>query len=230
MAQPITAAAFDVLPGLADWRVVLRQIEADFVGNSFTGAAEVIARIAEAADSAEHHPDVQLRYPGAIHVVLTTHASGGVTDADVDLAREISALAAAAGMRNQPDTAAQIEIAIDAIDIPAIRPFWKAVMGYVDQTGAGAGDAGAGGDDGLVDPLRRGPGVWFQQMDEARPPRSRIHIDVIVSHDQADARVAAAVAAGGRLVDESFARAWWVLADAEGNEACVCTWQDRDAP
>ncbi len=231
MAESITPAAFHSLPDLSDWRVVLRQIEADFVGTSFTGAAAVVAQVAAAADRAEHHPDIQLRYPGVVHVELTTHAAGGLTDADVALAREISSLAAAAGMRSQPSTASQTEIAIDALDIPAIRPFWKAVMAYVDRTGGdqqGGHDDGAGGDDGLVDPLRRGPGIWFQQMDEPRPQRSRIHIDVIVPHDVADTRVAAALAAGGRLVDGSFARAWWVLADAEGNEACVCTWQDRD--
>jgi len=49
-----------------------------------------------------------------------------------------------------------------------------------------------------------------------------------VSHDEAEARVRAAVDAGGRLVDESFARSFWVLADAVGNEVCVCAWTDRD--
>ena len=64
-------------------------------------------------------------------------------------------------------------------------------------------------------------------MDAERPQRNRVHLDVTVAHDEADARVAAAIAAGGRLVSDEHARAFWVLADAEGNEACVCTWQDR---
>ena len=79
----------------------------------------------------------------------------------------------------------------------------------------------------LVDPRRIGPAFWFQQMDAARPQRNRIHVDVTVPHDVADARIAAALAAGGRLVSEERARAFWILADPEGNEACVCTWQDR---
>jgi 4a-hydroxytetrahydrobiopterin dehydratase len=62
-------------------------------------------------------------------------------------------------------------------------------------------------------------------MDAPRPHRNRIHIDVFVPHDQAEARVAAAIAAGGRLVTDKFAPTWWTLADAEGNEADVCTWQ-----
>ena len=82
-------------------------------------------------------------------------------------------------------------------------------------------------DDDLVDPAGIGPSIWFQQMDAPRPQRNRIHFDVIVGHDQAEARVAAAIAAGGHLVSDERAPAFWVLADGEGNEVCVCTWQAR---
>ena len=47
------------------------------------------------------------------------------------------------------------------------------------------------------------------------------------SRAEVDALVDAALAAGGTMVTDQFAKAWWVLADAEGNEACICTWQDR---
>ena len=46
-------------------------------------------------------------------------------------------------------------------------------------------------------------------------------------HDEAEARVAAAIAAGGHLVSDERAPRFWVLADGEGNEVCVCTWQAR---
>jgi len=65
-------------------------------------------------------------------------------------------------------------------------------------------------------------------MDEPRPQRNRIHLDVAVPHDEAPARVRTALDAGGVMVNDGFARAFWVLADAEGNEVCVCTWTDRD--
>jgi len=65
-------------------------------------------------------------------------------------------------------------------------------------------------------------------MDEPRTRRNRIHLDLTVPHDDAVARVEAALAAGGRLVSDDHARAFWILADFEGNEVCVCTWQDRD--
>jgi 4a-hydroxytetrahydrobiopterin dehydratase len=82
-------------------------------------------------------------------------------------------------------------------------------------------------DGAVVDSAGRGPAVWFQQMDAPRPQRNRVHVDVTVPHDVAEQRVTAAVAAGGRLLSDARARAFWVLADPEGNEACVCTWQDR---
>jgi 4a-hydroxytetrahydrobiopterin dehydratase len=65
-------------------------------------------------------------------------------------------------------------------------------------------------------------------MDEPLAQRNRIHFDIAVSHEEAEGRIAAALAAGGRLLSDAEARAFWVLADAEGNEVCVCTWQDRD--
>jgi 4a-hydroxytetrahydrobiopterin dehydratase len=115
-----------------------------------------------------------------------------------------------------------LEMAIDALDIPAIRPFWKAVMAYADEP------VRSGPEDAIVDPAGQGPAIWFQQMDTARPQRNRVHFDITVPDDEADARVRATLDAGGRLIDDSFARSFWVLADTEGNEACVCTWTDRD--
>jgi 4a-hydroxytetrahydrobiopterin dehydratase len=84
------------------------------------------------------------------------------------------------------------------------------------------------GDEDLFDPQFQGPPFWFQQMDAPRPQRNRIHIDVYVPHDQAEARVAAALAAGGHVVSDENAPGWWTLADAEGNEVDVASWPDRD--
>ncbi|MGA9597034.1 MAG: VOC family protein [Acidimicrobiia bacterium] len=80
----------------------------------------------------------------------------------------------------------------------------------------------------LLDPRSRGPALWFQQMDKPRGQRNRIHIDIFVPHDQAEARVATALTAGGRMVDNSHAPAWWALADPEGNEVDIATWRGRD--
>ena len=117
----------------------------------------------------------------------------------------------------EPGVVTQLEIAIDAIDIPAVKPFWEAVLGYKPHL-----------DDDSVDPQGRAPAFWFQQMDAPRPQRNRIHIDVTVPHDVAQQRIEAALAAGGTLVSDGAAPAFWILADPEGNEACICTWQGRE--
>lgn len=94
--QPLTEADFDAL-GLAGWRYVDRRIEATFEAPSFPAAGELVRAIAHAAEAADHHPDVDLRYPGAVKVMLTTHATGGLTTHDTDLAAAIDRLASDAG-------------------------------------------------------------------------------------------------------------------------------------
>jgi 4a-hydroxytetrahydrobiopterin dehydratase len=89
-------------------------------------------------------------------------------------------------------------------------------------------DVGVGPDGAIVDPTGLAAPIWFQQMDRPRSQRNRIHLDISVPHDEAERRIEAALAAGGRLASAREAPAFWVLADAEGNEACVCTWQGRD--
>lgn len=224
MAAHLTASEFNVRSDRPDWRFLLDRLHATYRAGSFEGATAFAAQVAAAAEAAVHHPDIDIRYPDRVHVVLTTHAAGTrVTDADIQLSGEISRLAADGGLTSDPTAARDTEIAIDAMDIDLVRPFWAAVMGYVDETPREDGRIVA-----VVDPVRIGPPIWFQQMDEPRPQRNRIHVDVTVPRELAEERVAAAVAAGGTLVTDRHARAFWVLADAEGNEVCVCTCEDRD--
>ena len=211
----LTAPEFDAL-GLNDWRYALASIQATFRAGSFPAATAFAAGVAELAEQHDHHPDIDVRYPDRVVVRLTTHAVEDLTTRDAELAGAVSALAAERGLTPEPGAAQMVELAIDALDIDAVRPFWAAVLAYrVDSNG------------NLVDPLGRGPAVWFQQMDAPRPQRNRIHFDLTVPHDQAEQRLADALAAGGTLVSDAHARAFWVLADAEGNEICICTWQDR---
>jgi 4a-hydroxytetrahydrobiopterin dehydratase len=223
MATVVTATEFHARADLPDWRYALGRVEANYRCGSFERATELGAKIAAAAERAGHHPDLDVRYPDWLHVALTTHAVDAVTNLDVDLAGEISALAAAAGAVARPEAVQALEVAIDAMDIDAVRPFWRAILGYQDAPARPDGSIVA-----IVDPLRLGPAFWFQQMEQPRPQRNRIHLDVTVPHDVAESRIAEALAAGGTLVSDRRARAFWILADPEGNEACICTWQDRD--
>lgn len=212
---PVAAEEFATLEGLDDWRVISNAIHADFRAGSFPAAASFASAVALAGEARDHHPDIDIRYPDRVRVVFTTHATGGLTTLDVELAREISAIASRSGHASERSAAQVLEIAIDTTDANRIRPFWAAILGYRDIDGL------------LLDPLRIGPPVWFQQMDAPRNERARFHIDISVAHDVADARISAALAAGGTLVTDRFARSWWVMADADGNEACISTWQDR---
>jgi 4a-hydroxytetrahydrobiopterin dehydratase len=179
----------------------------------FASANRLVQRVAEVAEEMNHHPDVQLGY-GTVGFTLSSHDAGGVTARDVRLAVRIQQLAESLGATPQPASLGRYEVAIDSVDADAIRPFWRAGMGYVDAPG---------GDGDLVDPLGRGPRVWFQHMEIARTDRNRIHLDVYVPTADAEARVQSVVEAGGTVLTDEHAPDWWVLADVDGNELCVCT-------
>ncbi|MFE3456669.1 VOC family protein [Nocardiopsis aegyptia] len=211
------------------WRYLLGTLQASVPVGTLAQAVGLAAdAVAVCGGDADRHLRIDVR-PDRIVLTLQSSQCASVTTRDVELARRISAAAGTSGFLPEPGTGAGaprsvqlLEIAIDALSIAEIRPFWKAVLGYADEAGA------EGPEDPLVDPVGQGPALWFQQMDRARPQRNRMHIDISVPHDEAPRRVEAALAAGGRLVSEARAPAFWVLADREGNEACVTTWQGRD--
>lgn len=202
--------------GAPGWRLLLGRLHLTTDWPTFADAAAFVAAVAELAESVGHHPDVDLRY-ARVHLTLRTHDVGAVTPLDVDVANRISVLVHERGGRPVVAALTQVEVAIDTMDAAAILPFWAAVLDYEEVE-----------DDLLVDPQHLGPSVWFQQLDEPRPVRNRIHLDVTVAHDEAEARVERALAAGGRLVSDDRAPSFRILADADGNEACICTWQGRD--
>jgi 4a-hydroxytetrahydrobiopterin dehydratase len=203
----------------AGWRLVLGAIYAEVLAPSLVEAADAAsAAVAAVSADGQGHLTVDIRADRAI-LRLQSADVGAVTGRDLELAHTVSDAVA-----TTPSAASLqgLEIAIDALDIAAVRPFWKAITGYVDEPGP------SDLSDGLIDPAGRGPAIWFQQMDAPRPQRNRIHIDVDVPHDAAQERIDAGLAAGGRLLSDREAPAFWVLADPEGNEACICTWQGRD--
>jgi 4a-hydroxytetrahydrobiopterin dehydratase len=223
MTTTLTASQATDQVDARHWRVLLNRLHASFRTGSFERGLELTTRIGAAAEIAGHHPDIHLSYP-SVRVSVSTHEAGGITGKDVALAAAITAIVDELGLASDVAVLATLEIAIDALDIPGVHPFWQAVLGYVREELSNTDDPMPA----LVDPAGLGPSVWFQQMDVPRPQRNRIHLDLTVPHDVAEQRVTAAIAAGGHLVSDRWAPAFWVLADAEGNEVCVCTWQARD--
>ena len=201
--------------GLDGWRKVLDRLIVRYETGDFNAGTALVTKIAEAADAANHHPDVDLRYPH-VTVSLKSHDVNAITARDIRLARAISGLATAAGVSASSHAPDVIELALDTPDHERISPFWAAILGYDAQ-----------GDE-VTDQAARTPTVWFQGTDSQAPDRQRWHLDVSVPHDVAQERIQAAIDAGGTLVSDERAPAFWVLADSDGNQACICTWESRD--
>jgi 4a-hydroxytetrahydrobiopterin dehydratase len=209
------------------WRLILGVLITHVPVSSLARAAEaILLAVGSVGAEGDGHLSADLHADRAV-LRLHTLTVGAVTGHDLRLASVITAALSERSLRTVPGDASAppqlIEIAIDALDIPKIRPFWQAVTGYVDEPGPPELS-----DTALLDPLRRGPAIWFQQMDAPRPQRNRIHVDVDVAPELAQPRIDAALAAGGTLLSADAAPAFWVLADPEGNEVCICTWQGRD--
>ena len=202
---------------LQDWRKLAQALHARFLTGDFVTGLDFVTTVVEAAEAANHHPDVTLTYR-FVDMKLISHDASQLTQRDIDLARRISEIAREHGIAADPTAVAELELALDIADLAAVGPFWAALL-----TGSPASLKG----DDVVDPSGRVPLLWFQHTDAHETPRQRFHIDLWVPPDVAEERIAAAVAAGGRVVDDENAPSFVVLADPEGNKACVCTCLDR---
>jgi 4a-hydroxytetrahydrobiopterin dehydratase len=215
MENLTTAQILDA--GLDDWRKLAQALHARFRTGDFVTGLTFVTAVTEAAQLADHHPDVTLTYP-FVDLKLISHDVGRITRRDLDLAHRISEIAREQGVRADPAAVSEIELALDTADLAAVGPFWAALL--TGSTGSLAGND-------VVDRGGRVPLLWFQDTDAHETPRQRFHIDLWVPHDLAEERIAAAVAAGGRVVDDEQAPSFVVLADQEGNRVCVCTCLDR---
>jgi 4a-hydroxytetrahydrobiopterin dehydratase len=149
---------------------------------------------------------------------LTVRLARGVErleERHLQLAREISRAAREHGAVADRTRVQEVQLAVSARPDEIDVGFWRAVLGYVELA-----------DDNAVDPLGHGSTVWMQDLDPAKPLRHAMHVDVSVAREQAEHRLAAAVAAGGRVVDDSHAPAAWILADRAGNRVCIAAWPD----
>jgi len=204
--------------GLAGWAYLLSGLQTRIHTKNFATGLSVVDAIGAAAEEMNHHPDLNLRYT-QVDVRLTSHDERGVTDRDIRLARAVSSIAAAAGVRLDSSGVSRLELALDTPASESIVPFWAAVLATEHLSGPDFGDE-------LRDPADGLPTVWFQESG-SEEPRQRWHLDLWVDPAQVQPRIDAALAAGGTLVSDEEAPSFWVLADPQGNRACLCTWQDR---
>lgn len=205
--------------GLDDWRMLFAQLHARFETGDFATGVAFVQQVGKAADAMDHHPDIELTYP-RVDVRLSSHDVGGVTSRDVELARRISEIAARLGAAARPGAVSTLELALDTPDAAEIEPFWAAVLGYSVPERTGGGHE-------VIDPDGRGPTIWFQRCEPHETPPQRWHLDLRVPPEVVAGRIEAALAAGGTLVSDDEAPAFWMLADAQGNRCCLTTWQGR---
>jgi 4a-hydroxytetrahydrobiopterin dehydratase len=222
LSEPISARQFHESEGLEDWRVLAEGALIFFRTAAFAESARLLQTISEIPGIDDHPPAVDVRAGGVtVRLISVIDDYFGMTERDVEVARHISDAARKAGVFADPSGLQSFLVIPGAADTAAVMPFWRAVLGYEPRPDSPEED--------LVDPQDRGPGFWFEQMGQPRADGGgAIHVAVWVPPEQAEARVAAALAAGGRMVRDDFAPTWWTLADAAGNEADIATITGRD--
>jgi len=220
---------------LTDWRKLGQGLHARYRVGDFGAGVRFVAAVGEAGEALGHQPrvtmgdryvDLKLLSDDAVYRddEGTEHVVDWVTQRDVDLARRVTEIAAEQAVEADPASITTIELALDTAHAATIAPVWAALLtGSTEAKGRGTI-----GDD-VRDATERVPILWFQDTDEHETPRQRFHIDVQVPYDIADQRIAAAVAAGAVIVDDSRAPWTTIIADPDGNKACVGTFQAAPA-
>lgn len=186
-------------------------------------AAYRVGSVREAAGLAEAIAEVpDLEGSGVLITIADTHLTVRLSrdlwhlePRHMELARAVSAVAVGRGAVADRAAVQEVQVAIASKPDPADVRFWRAILGYAAMS-----------DDNAVDPLGHGSTVWMQDLDDARPLRHAMHIDVSVAREQVAGRIEAALAAGGRIVRESQDVASWTLSDRAGNRVCITAWPD----
>jgi 4a-hydroxytetrahydrobiopterin dehydratase len=196
--------------------------------DDFGTGARFVAAVGEAGDAVGHYPRVSMGR-GYVDLELvsddaiyrddegTEHVVEWVTEQDVDLARQITEIAAEHRVDADPAAVSDFEIGLDTTRSATIAPVWAALL-----TGSGESQGRGTPGDEIRDATGRVPNLWFGDADESEIPGQRFHLEVYVAPEAAGQRIAAAVAAGGTVVDDSDAPSLTVIADQDGNTGVVC--------
>ena len=213
---------------LTDWRKLAQGLHARYLVDDFGTGARFVAEVGEAGDAIGHHPSVSIG-SGYVDLKLssddaiyrddegTEYVIEWVTQQDVDLARRITEIAADHKIDADPASVSVIELGLDTAHSATIAPMWAALLtGNAEAQGRGTPS------DEIRDATGRVPNLWFGDADTQEPPRQRFHIEVYVAPEVAAERIAAALTAGGTVVDDSNAPSLTVIADQDGNKGVVC--------
>ena len=214
---------------LTDWRKLAQGLHARYLVDDFGTGARFVTAVGEAGDALGHHPTVSIGN-GYVDLKLITDDAvyrddddgtelvlEWVTQQDVDLARRITEIAADHKVDADPASVSMIELGLDTAHSATIAPVWAALLtGNAEAQGHGSPS------DEIRDATGRVPNLWFGDADEHETPHQRFHVEVYVAPEVAEQRIAAALAAGGTVVDDSNAPSLTVIADQDGNKGIVC--------
>lgn len=213
---------------LTDWRKLAQGLHARYLVDDFGAAARFVATIGEVGDPLGHHPRVSIG-KGFVDLELVTddaiyrddegteHVVEWVTQQDIDLARRITQIAADHRLAADPASVSELELGLDTARSETIAPMWAALL-TGDAASQGRGTPG----DEIRDATVRVPNLWFGDAHEGDDARQRFHVEVYLAPEAAEQRIAAALAAGGTIADDSEAPALTVIADQDGNRGIVC--------
>lgn len=203
---------FLLADGLEDWVVLHGGPTAVFR----VGSLEEAARLAEAVAAVPGlGPRTLLSLTSEAVTVKLTREMWGVESSTIEVARAVSAVAREHGATADRSAVQEVQLAVAAKPEAIDLGFWRAVLGYAPLH-----------EDNCLDPLGQGSTVWMQDLDPEKPLRHAMHVDVSVAREAAEARLKAALAAGGTIVDDSSAPGAWILADRSGNKVCIAAWPD----
>jgi 4a-hydroxytetrahydrobiopterin dehydratase len=216
LSERIFARQFQAAAGAEAWRILPEGASAFFRSESFAASVRFVETIARLVPDG-HEPYVDIRGDGVTILLRAFKPEGyGLVQEDLELARAIGTVAGEMGLTADPSAVQGLSIIPGAADRAGIMPFWQAVLAYGPRPDSPEED--------LVDPHDRLAPFWFEQMDELRSDgKGSVHMVVWVPWDQADARVAAGLAAGGTLVRHNEEELFWTLADPVGNEVDIAT-------
>ncbi len=220
---------------LADWRKLAQGLHARFLVEDFSAAVGLLQAVSALGADVDEHLRVRLGR-GFVDCELvsdhaiyrddagTEHTVEWVTQLDIDLARRISDIAAEQLVRADPSAVSELELGLDTVSSASVAPVWAALL-----TGdAGSMGRGTPGDE-IRDSTVRVPNLWFDEVPssadghhESRDQGQRFHVEVYVAPEVVAGRIAAVLAAGGTIVDDSQSPGLTVLADPAGNRGVLC--------
>lgn len=209
--ERISAAQFHAEPGTDGWHVLYGGAQTIYPTDSFATGADFARRIAQTTGEIGREPDIDLR-PHSVAVCTARNTRGRLSRMDAEVARRVSAAARELGLAPDPSQLQTVQIGVAESPGVDTRAFWAAALGYEAV------------DDVLADPLRRGPRLWFYEIDKRG--RGRTHVDVAVPNAQGETRARLALEAGGRLAWDADVPAWWGLASPDNHGIDIAAWGD----